>query len=142
MCSQSIWEIEKRCKFFKTNAIPTYIASHKMFVHKYTYKRSIQLIKILTNHSLRSIHCNVWFIITSFKLLRHFFLSRDLFLFSAFSMCFFSITWLFLTSYSASVSGIVVTLSSLQDSPWTHRQSAVGHFSEPSNKTHNRLWLS
>lgn len=60
-----------------------------MFVHKYTYKRSIQLIKILTNHSLRSIHCNVWFIITSFKLLRHFFLSHDLFLFSAFSMCFF-----------------------------------------------------
>lgn len=60
-----------------------------MFVHKYKYKRSIQLIKILTNHSLRSIHCNVWFIITSFKLLRHFFLSRDLFLFSAFSMCFF-----------------------------------------------------
>lgn len=44
-----------------------------MFVHKYTYKRSVQLIKILTNHSLRSIHCNVWFIITSFKLLRHFF---------------------------------------------------------------------
>lgn len=59
-----------------------------MFVHKYTYKRSIQLIKILTNHSLRSIHCNVWFIITSFKLLRHFFLSRDLFLFPL-SLCAF-----------------------------------------------------